>query len=168
MKVKLMRKVEHWRENGAVIDIIDRAEAAAEFSAGDGRYDDLIEEFSGRVALAIEDAGHEVVWARQQSRGVGAVVQGHDPQADDVYLAAVEACEAEFLADLSRFIAAEKEPVVVGQWGYGVRSAGHIVCHPKDREAVQEAYDAIEEGDLGPTVLDGVLSAGGWYREESE
>jgi hypothetical protein len=52
--------------------------------------------------------------------------------------------------------------VVVGEWGSGTPSAsGHIVCRPEDREAVQAAYSAIEDGDLGPDTLDAVIAAGG-------
>lgn len=53
--------------------------------------------------------------------------------------------------------------VIVGEWGFGSRSAGYIVCEPANREAVQAAYDAIEEGDMSSEVLDGVVAAGGQY-----
>jgi hypothetical protein len=52
--------------------------------------------------------------------------------------------------------------VIVGEWGNGTPStSGHIVCQPENRNAVQAAYDAIEDGDLGPDVLDAVIAAGG-------
>lgn len=96
MRIKLMRKVEHWRECGAVQDIIDRAEVAGNYDAGDyAEYDELIEVFSSCVVDAIEEAGHEVEWVSQQSRGVGCVVQGNDREADEIFLAAVEQCEKE-------------------------------------------------------------------------
>lgn len=57
--------------------------------------------------------------------------------------------------------------VIVGEWGFGGRSAGYIVCEPGDRDAVQAAYDAIEDGDLSSEVLDGVKAAGGQYVEEA-
>ena len=60
----------------------------------------------------------------------------------------------------------ENGKVVVGEFGFGGRSAGWIVCDPSDREAVQRAYDAIEDGDLGPNTLDGVKAAGGEYVQE--
>lgn len=57
--------------------------------------------------------------------------------------------------------------VIVGEWGFGSRSAGHIVCEANDRDAVQSAYDAIEEGDLSSEVLEEVKAAGGQYVEEA-
>lgn len=56
--------------------------------------------------------------------------------------------------------------VMVGEWGWAERGAGAIWCRPEDREAVQTAYDAIEDGDLGPDVLAGVERAGGVYVPE--
>jgi hypothetical protein len=56
--------------------------------------------------------------------------------------------------------------VMVGKWGWGHTlpgSAGGIWCRPEDRDGVQAAYDAIEDGDLGPDVLDGVMDAGGVF-----
>ena len=54
--------------------------------------------------------------------------------------------------------------VVIGEWGHGsAATSGHIICSPEDRAAVQAAYDAIEDGDLGPNVLDGVRAAGGEF-----
>ena len=58
--------------------------------------------------------------------------------------------------------------VIIGEFGWGSRSAGWIVCSPDDVEAVRAAYDAIGEGDLGPNTLDGVKSAGGRYVEDGE
>jgi hypothetical protein len=55
--------------------------------------------------------------------------------------------------------------VIVGEFGFGSRSVGWIVCDPSDQASVQSAYDAIEEGDLGPNTLDGVTAAGGEYVE---
>jgi len=57
--------------------------------------------------------------------------------------------------------------VIVGEFGFGSRSAGWIVCDPSDHAAVLAAYDAIEEGDLSSTVLDAVKAAGGQYVEEA-
>lgn len=52
--------------------------------------------------------------------------------------------------------------VIVGEFGLGTAAtSGVIICRPEDREAVQAAYDAIEEGDLGPDVLSDVIEAGG-------
>lgn len=56
---------------------------------------------------------------------------------------------------------------IVGEWGFGSRSAGWIVCDPADRDAVQAAYDAIGEGDLSSDVLDAVKAVGGRYVEEA-
>ena len=56
--------------------------------------------------------------------------------------------------------------VIVGEWGFGSRSAGWIVCDPEDLDSVRAAYDVIEDGDLSSTVLDGVRAAGGEYVEE--
>ena len=56
--------------------------------------------------------------------------------------------------------------VIVGEWGYGSRSAGFIASSSDDREAVLVAYEAIEEGDLSSDVLDAVVTAGGQYIEE--
>lgn len=53
--------------------------------------------------------------------------------------------------------------VKIGDWGYGEGGGGAIWCRPKDRKAVQAAYDAIEDGDLGPDVLAEVIAAGGVY-----
>ena len=55
------------------------------------------------------------------------------------------------------------EVVTIGEWGMGSGDAGHIVCDANNREAVQSAYDAIEEGDLSSDVLAGVYAAGGEY-----
>ena len=57
------------------------------------------------------------------------------------------------------------EVVTIGEWGMG-SDAGHIVCDANDRDAVQSAYDAIEEGDLSSDVLSGVYAAGGEYVAE--
>jgi hypothetical protein len=46
--------------------------------------------------------------------------------------------------------------IMIGEWGFAERGGGAIWCRPEDRERVQAAYDAIEDGDLGPTVLDRV------------
>jgi hypothetical protein len=60
--------------------------------------------------------------------------------------------------------------VKIGEWGFAEHrfspdlwGAGHIWCREQDREAVQAAYDAIEEGDPTPDVLDDVFKAGGVY-----
>lgn len=52
--------------------------------------------------------------------------------------------------------------VIVGEWGNGTAdSSGHIICRAEDHAAVLAAYDAIEDGDSSPDVLDGVYAAGG-------
>jgi hypothetical protein len=52
--------------------------------------------------------------------------------------------------------------VIVGEFGFGTqRSSGHIICKPEDRQAVNAAYDSIQEGDLSESVLDDVIAAGG-------
>ena len=58
--------------------------------------------------------------------------------------------------------------VTVGEWGWAsaTRLPGFIVCMPADRDAVTAAYDAIEEGDSSPEVLDGVKDAGGQFCED--
>lgn len=53
--------------------------------------------------------------------------------------------------------------VKVGEWGFGAKNAGHIWARPEDLPAVKAAYDAIEDGDLGPDVLAQVFAAGGVY-----
>lgn len=53
--------------------------------------------------------------------------------------------------------------VMVGEWGFGASDAGHIWAKPEDAAAVRAAYDAIEDGDMGPGVLDDVRAAGGVY-----
>jgi hypothetical protein len=54
--------------------------------------------------------------------------------------------------------------VMVGEWGDGTAAgAGGVWCHPADRDAVKAAYDAIEDGDLGPNVLAAVRGAGGVF-----
>lgn len=59
--------------------------------------------------------------------------------------------------------------IKIGEWGYGdTRGSGAIWCRPEDREAVQAAYNAIEEGDLGPDVLDDVCDAGGFFVRDEE
>jgi hypothetical protein len=58
--------------------------------------------------------------------------------------------------------------VMGGEWGWAERGGGAIWCMPEDRQAVQAAYDAIEEGDLGPDVLAGVEQAGGVYVPDQE
>jgi hypothetical protein len=47
-------------------------------------------------------------------------------------------------------------------------SRQHIFAATEDFAAVKVAYDAIDDGDLGPTVLDDVLAAGGCYVSEAE
>ncbi len=54
----------------------------------------------------------------------------------------------------------------IGEWGFSESLCGAIWCRPKDRESVQAAYDAIEEGDLGPDVLSEVEKAGGVFVAE--
>lgn len=56
--------------------------------------------------------------------------------------------------------------VMVGEWGFGAHNAGAIWCKPEDKASVQAAYDAIEEGDLGPNTLDAVKAAGGVYVQD--
>ena len=52
--------------------------------------------------------------------------------------------------------------VVVGAFGLGkANTSGDIICRPEDLEAVRAAYDAIEDDDLSPGVLDEVIAAGG-------
>jgi hypothetical protein len=52
--------------------------------------------------------------------------------------------------------------IIIGEWGFGsARTSGYIVCSPEDQEAVQAAYDAIEDGDIGPDVLSDIIAAGG-------
>lgn len=59
--------------------------------------------------------------------------------------------------------------VMVGEWGDGTRGGmGAIWCKPEDRGAVKAAYDDIRDGDLGPTVLDGVKDAGGVFVPDAE
>ena len=60
----------------------------------------------------------------------------------------------------------KKEVITIGEWGMGSGNAGHIVCDVSDRDAVQSAYDAIEEGDLSSDVLAAVFAAGGEYVAE--
>jgi hypothetical protein len=52
--------------------------------------------------------------------------------------------------------------VTVGEFGLPP-TAGYIVAERDCADAVRRAYDAIEEGDLGPNVLDAVRAAGGLY-----
>lgn len=89
MKIKLMRNVEHWRESGVVQTIIDEAETSHVAESYD-EYDPLIEEFSQRVAAAIEDAGYTVEWVYRQSRGLGVVLQ--NSQGEAAWEAAVAEC----------------------------------------------------------------------------
>ena len=53
---------------------------------------------------------------------------------------------------------AEVVYVTIGEWG-----PGHIVCDARDRDEVQAAYDAIEDGDLSSYALSEVLAVGGEY-----
>lgn len=57
--------------------------------------------------------------------------------------------------------------VIVGEWGFPCRGSGFIVCNPKDLPRVQAAYDAIEDGDMGSDVLDGVKAAGESFVKEA-
>jgi hypothetical protein len=64
--------------------------------------------------------------------------------------------------EITRHELRANDMVVVGDWGFGSQAtSGHIVCRREDVAAVRAAYYAIEEGDLGPDVLDGVHAAGG-------
>ena len=56
--------------------------------------------------------------------------------------------------------------VLVGEWGFGASNAGHIWAAPENVAAVKAAYDAIEDGDMGPDVLADVYAAGGVYVQE--
>lgn len=62
----------------------------------------------------------------------------------------------------------EAEVVTIGEWGHHDGTAGHIVCSEFDEDAVRKAYDDIEEGDMGPDVLDSVYAAGGRYEPERQ
>lgn len=62
-----------------------------------------------------------------------------------------------------RLVVTCEKRVTVGEWGWPGGSAGHIVCSPANRDAVQEAYDAIEEGDLSSDALSDVYAAGGEF-----
>ncbi len=44
----------------------------------------------------------------------------------------------------------------------------HIFASSADFAAVKAAYDAIDDGDLGPNVLDSVFAAGGVYVAEAD
>lgn len=116
MQVKMMQKTEHWRESGIVQDIIDQAEKATGYeSESYDEYDCFIDDFSGRVAAAIEDAGHEVNWSYQQSVGVGCILQGPwfgdetKKQQEAIFDAAVESCRALFASDCESYCRAELE-----------------------------------------------------------
>jgi len=108
--INLMRKVEHWRECGQILDIVDRAEKATGYSANDMmEYDDLIEILSTQIAEYLEGQGIDIHWQYQQSVGVGAIVQGpflasaygtgqpgDAKAAGDAFADAVEFCEQDF------------------------------------------------------------------------
>jgi len=51
--------------------------------------------------------------------------------------------------------------ILIGEWGASDGQCYEIRCSPEVRDAVQSAWDEIEEGDDSPDVLDGVKSAGG-------
>jgi hypothetical protein len=55
--------------------------------------------------------------------------------------------------------------VKVGDWGFGddTRGSGAVYSHPVNYDAVKAAYEEIEDGDLGPNVLDAVIAAGGVF-----
>ncbi len=54
--------------------------------------------------------------------------------------------------------------VKIGEWGFGdSRGSGWIYAAPENADAVRAAYDAIEDGDLGPDVLDEIYRAGGIF-----
>jgi hypothetical protein len=44
----------------------------------------------------------------------------------------------------------------------------HIFAAPEDAAPVRTAYDAIEDGDLGPDVLADVFAAGGVFVAEAD
>ncbi len=53
--------------------------------------------------------------------------------------------------------------VFVGEFGLPTWPESQVWCRPEDREAVQSAYDSIDDSDLSSGVLDDVLAAGGVY-----
>jgi hypothetical protein len=172
--IKLIHALEQWRESSIVQDTIDRTENAIGYHAESyGEYDCLIEDFRRNVGEAIRDAGHEVVWGSQQTVGLGAILQGPwvgpvtKMEHEAIFDAVISKCRDAFAGDCEAYCRAEMDiKVIIGEWGWGARSCGHIVCRKDDRDAVKAAYDAIEEGDLSSEVLDGVKAAGGWYVEE--
>ena len=54
--------------------------------------------------------------------------------------------------------------VEIGEWGYGdIRGAGNWFAPKSKVDAVRAAYDAIEDGDLGPDVDRDIIAAGGVF-----
>lgn len=58
--------------------------------------------------------------------------------------------------------------VRIGDFGFTSQNAGGIWCKPENRQAVQIAYDAIDDDNLRDDVLDDVLAAGGICLAASE
>ena len=81
MKIKLIKSVEHWRQNGAVMDVIDEVNSEYEY----GEFDEIIEEFQSSVAAKIEELGHEVDWRHTQSVGVGSILQNFNAKTYEVF-----------------------------------------------------------------------------------
>ena len=123
MKIKLIRKSEHWRDCGQVQSVIDDAEQAVGFNANSYEpYHEAIDDFADDIVLRLEDAGHSVEWESQQSVGVGGIVQGpwlksaygtggigDRKLADDAYSVAFDAARPEFFAMCKTICEGEQE-----------------------------------------------------------
>jgi len=111
--IKLIKKGEHWYENGQIRSIIDDVEAEVGFEVADIEpYEEAIDDFADQINLYLTDLGYDVVWESQQSVGVGAIVQGlflesaygtgyvgDRELADNAFSSAVEAMRPAFIAD---------------------------------------------------------------------
>ena len=99
MKIKLIKSVEHWRQNGAVMDIIDEVNSEYEYE----EFDEIIEEFQTSLAAKIEELGHEVDWRHTQTVGVGSILQNFNSRTYEVYDKAFDACSEKFAENCKEF-----------------------------------------------------------------